>query len=40
MKKVWAKFILIKNHAINLFNEKDLDFNEKLLNFNKNDKIT
>lgn len=38
MKRLWVKFILIKNHYITLFNENDLDFNEQNFNFNEKDK--
>ena len=40
MKKAWAKFILTKSHVITLFNDKELNINEKPLNFNKNEKRT
>ena len=33
MKIAWTKFILTKNHAIILFNEKELNINEKTLKF-------
>ena len=36
--EIWANFILTKNHAITLFNEKDFNINENPLNFNKRTK--